>query len=311
MSQLSFVASAISSIINSPVKTYDECVKDGLKIDPSQILDLDTIYKKSLPRIDLKDIIPPKETTYGVNLVQIFVKTLEEDSQSMFVDPSITVLELKDAIYAKFGSDRKTMRLTFNGKQLDDSKTLASYDIQKGCTIQVLSKVVGGYDFYVVRDNLLSPSFDYDFINLSDNGATFVRGMEVYKRPYGWKRIAFNVEQYGTDRTWLGSVGVSPYEWPVSYHGTRVEYIENIVSESYRLGVRFAYGVGIYTSPEINIAEQYSREFDRYNARWKVVLQNRVNPVRLRKCNNNNIWVVPRDEDIRPYGLCIKRVCDI
>ncbi|POG77088.1 ubiquitin-related domain-containing protein, partial [Rhizophagus irregularis DAOM 181602=DAOM 197198] len=149
MSQLSLVASAISSIIKCPVKTYDECKADGLKIDPAQILDLDTIYKKSLIRIKIKDIDPPKDVTFSDNnkLIQIFVKPFESlagNSQSMFVDTSITVLEFKNVICAKFGTVIKMIRLIFNGKQLNDDKTLTSYNIQKGCTIQVLSKVVGG-----------------------------------------------------------------------------------------------------------------------------------------------------------------------
>jgi hypothetical protein len=319
MSQLPLVASAISSIINKPVKTYDECKIKGLKVDPSQILDLDTIHKKSFTRIEPKNMVPPKDLTSSDSnkLIQIFVKPLkplDKDSQSMFVDPSITVLEFKGAICAKFGSDIKMIRLTFNVKQLDDNRTLTSYKIEKYCTIQILSKVFGGnYDFYVIRDDILEPTYDYDFTNLQDNGATFIRGMELYRRPYGWKRIALNVRRYGTDKTWLGSVGTSPHEWPVSYHGTKSEFADSIAREGYQLdrGVRFAYGSGIYSSPQINVAERYATHFDRYNARWKVVFQNRINPARLSMYNSNTYWVIPGDDDIRPYGLCIKKVCDL
>ncbi|CAG8536217.1 uncharacterized protein OCT59_005864 [Rhizophagus irregularis] len=314
MSQLSLVASAISSIIKCPVKTYDECKADGLKIDPAQILDLDTIYKKSLIRIKIKDIDPPKDVTFSDNnkLIQIFVKPFESlagNSQSMFVDTSITVLEFKNVICAKFGTVIKMIRLIFNGKQLNDDKTLTSYNIQKGCTIQVLSKVVGGHDFYVIRPDLLDPSYDRDFTNISDNGETFLRGMELYRRPYGWKRFALNVaRRYGSDAIWLGSVGTSSREWPVSYHGTDVDNAEQIAREGYRneRGVRFSYGTGIYSTPEISIAERFATQFERQNARWKVVFQNRINPVRLSKYNNT--WLVPEDDDIRPYGLCIKRI---
>ncbi|GES74417.1 ubiquitin-related domain-containing protein [Rhizophagus clarus] len=281
MAQLSLFASAISAMIKSPVKTYDECVANGMTIKPSQILDLDTIYKKTLNRIESKDIVPPKNIfSNSVIQIQIFVKPISGDSKSTFVDPNITVLEFKDIIYAKFGFDIKTMRLIFNGKQLIDDKTLSSYNIEKGSTIQVLSKVVGGCDFFVIREDLLDPQYDYDFTNLRDNGTTFIRGMELYKRPYGWERIAVNVSRYGHDRTWLGSVGDSPHEWPVSYHGTRREFIESIINEGYLVsrGVNFAFGRGIYSSPYIEIAEQYAPEFENNNIRYKAVFQNRVNP---------------------------------
>ncbi|CAB4444699.1 unnamed protein product [Rhizophagus irregularis] len=263
MSQLPLVASAISSIIKCPVKTYDECKADGLKIDLSQILDLDTIYKKSLIRIE-KHNVPKEVTTSDSNkLIQIFIKPLDGDSKSIFVDPSITVLEFKNIICAKFGSDIRMMRLIFNGKQLNDFKTLTSYNIQK------------------------DPSYDYDFTNLRDNGTTFIRGMELYKRPYGWKRIALNIR--------------------------KPEFADSIAREGYLLGrgVRFAYGMGVYSTPEINIAERYASQFDRYYARWRVVFQNRVNPVRLSMYHNNVYWVTQRDDDIRPYGLCIKKICDL
>jgi hypothetical protein len=315
MSQLPLVASAISSIINSPVKTYDECVKDGLKVDPSQILDLDTIFKKSLTLFEFKnieDIDPPEVIpSCSTKQIQIFVKPIDGNSQSMFVDPSITVLTFKDSICAKFEYNIRTMRLIFGGKQLDDNKTLASYGIQKGDTIQVLSRVFGGFNFYVINNNLLDPTYDYDFTNLTDSGTIFTRGKETYKRPCGWKRIALNVRKYGHDKRWLGRVGNSSYEWPVSYHGTKKEFANSIANEGYLLsrGERFLYGRGIYSTPVINIAERFAAEFDNNGIRYKVVFQNRANPVGLKKVRNDTYWITPRDEDIRPYGLCIREVC--
>ncbi|RGB41398.1 hypothetical protein C1646_310129 [Rhizophagus diaphanus] len=313
MSQLQLVASAVSSIIESPVKTYDECIANGLKIDPSQILDLDTIHKRSLARIneELEFVHPENMTTH--EQIQIFVIPLEShvvDSQSMFVDPGITVLEFKKAICAKFHYNIETIRLMFDCKQLDDRKILASYKIQKGCTIHVLSRVIGGSGFYVIKSDLLDPSFDYDFTYLKDNGTNFIRGRELYKRPYGWNRIALNVKKFGNDNTWLGRVGNSPHEWPVSYHGTKKEFAESIANEGYLVskGKRFLYGKGIYSTPDIRIAEEYAREFDHINVKYRVIIQNRVNPKGFQRHNNDKYWVTPKDDDIRPYGLCVKRI---
>ncbi|POG70389.1 ubiquitin-related domain-containing protein, partial [Rhizophagus irregularis DAOM 181602=DAOM 197198] len=47
MSELSLVAAALSSIINHPVKTYRECVANGLDVLPNQFLDLDLVHKYS------------------------------------------------------------------------------------------------------------------------------------------------------------------------------------------------------------------------------------------------------------------------
>jgi len=226
----------------------------------------------------------------------------------MIVNPSITVLELKRAIHEKLEIDVESMRLIFAGKQLEDQHTLTSYNIQKECTITILLRIPGGSEPYVITNDFLDPSFNYDFTNINDNGKTFKRGKELYKRPCGWKRIALNVRRYG-DKTWLGCVGDSPHEWPVSYHGTKKEFAESIANEGYLLsrGRRFAYGRGIYSSPDINTAERFAIEFNHNNVRYKVVLQNRVNPAELHKHYNDTYWVTPKNEDIRPYGLCIKR----
>ncbi|CAG8555086.1 4045_t:CDS:1, partial [Gigaspora margarita] len=46
MSALPLIAAALSSIIDYPVKTYDECIAEGL--DPNKILDIELIHKYSL-----------------------------------------------------------------------------------------------------------------------------------------------------------------------------------------------------------------------------------------------------------------------
>src|SRR5204862_1442479 len=58
---LELVAAAISSIINCPVKTYDECVADGLDVLPNQILDLDLVHKYSFIRQEDEEFVqnPP------------------------------------------------------------------------------------------------------------------------------------------------------------------------------------------------------------------------------------------------------------
>ena len=52
MSELSLAASALSSILNIPVKTYDECVANGYSVSPEQILDINFIHRNSLIRVE-------------------------------------------------------------------------------------------------------------------------------------------------------------------------------------------------------------------------------------------------------------------
>src|SRR6266496_4696151 len=118
-------------------------------------LDVDSIYRrKSLMCVDFtsaKVTLPSFTSKPNFIHTQIFLKPLVGDSQSMFVVPSMTVLELKQAIYAKFGCNIKTTHLTFSGKQLEDHRTLTDYKIQKGfCIIQVLYRALGGINFCVI-----------------------------------------------------------------------------------------------------------------------------------------------------------------
>jgi hypothetical protein len=83
----------------------------------------------------------------------------------------------------------------------------------------------------------------------------------------------------------------------------------SIDDEGFKLakGVRFAYGRGTYSAPNIATAELYAKEFTSRNERqYKVVVQNRVHPMNLYMFGD--YWVSPKDENIRPYGLCIKSV---
>ncbi|RGB32148.1 hypothetical protein C1646_670347 [Rhizophagus diaphanus] len=240
--------------------------------------------------------------------IQIFFKTSFGRSHSIFVLPNSSVLELKQAIQKKLYIDRP-IRLGFSSKLLNDRRTLESYNIKRGDTIHILFRMLGGSEYYVINDDFISPQYNFDFTNLRDDGVVYTRGKELYKRPYGWRRIALNINKYG-DNEWLGSAGNSSSEWPVTYHGTKKEFANNIAEKGYLLSEckRFAYGRGIYSTPEVDIAEEYAAEFTHENADYKVVFQNRVNPEGLLKVNNNTYWITPEEENIRPYGLCIKKV---
>ncbi|CAG8833798.1 21330_t:CDS:1, partial [Cetraspora pellucida] len=111
----------------------------------------------------------------------------------------------------------------------------------------------------------------------------------------------------GNDK-WLGT---DQNAWPVSYHGTSTHNAKSIAEDGYDLskGMRFAYGRGIYSTPEVHIAEQYATEFEFEGTKYVMIFQNRVNPASLKRIpvRNGEYWVSEKGEDVRPYGICIKR----
>jgi hypothetical protein len=202
-------------------------------------------------------------------------------------------------------------RFIFAGRQLEDHRKVSDYNIQNGITIHMFLRLRGGgcsNPPLLIGAQLLNPPFDYDFTHVKSRSKSYTRGNLVYKRPDGWMRYALNITDKFGSNAWLGSTN-APGEWPVSYHGTGCHNAMSIAEEGFKLakGARFAYGRGIYSTPNIATAELYAKKFTSSDGKeYMVVIQNRVNPDNLNKFGD--YWVSQKDEDVRPYGLCIKRI---
>ncbi|CAG8547680.1 1232_t:CDS:2, partial [Dentiscutata heterogama] len=199
-------------------------------------------------------------------------------------------------------------RLIFNGIELDDGNALCDYYGMRYESVLQLALQDRGVISYFSSDSL-DPQWNYDFTNVNDNGATHMRGGILYKRPCGWRRFALKVtNRYDNgDNKWLGTDNMA---WPVSYHGTSEHNGKSIADEGFLLskGNQFDFRHGIYSSPDVNLAEKYAHEFDYEGVKYVTIIQNRVNPTNLQKIpkqtGDDEYWVSMNEHPIQ------KHICD-
>lgn len=76
--------------------------------------------------------------------MQVFVKTLTGNTLPFEVESCATVDSIKSQIQVEQGIPVDQQRLTFAGRQLEDSRALADYSIQKESVLDLTMRLCGG-----------------------------------------------------------------------------------------------------------------------------------------------------------------------
>ena len=152
--------------------------------------------------------------------------------------------------------------------------------------------------------------------NNKDNsfwGYDETRGGEDYNPPVGWWRYGLKVlDQYDNgNNDWL-SYDNRPGEWCISYSGLSVtkKGIEKQYEKEKDIRNGGIVGTGVYTSPKPEVIEGNTEMININGINYKMGLMLRVNPDKIRiPKSNNNIWVIEGiSDEIRPYGILLKKI---
>ena len=160
-------------------------------------------------------------------------------------------------------------------------------------------------------------------------GENEYRGGRKYNPPLGWIGIGLNVLNKYENDEWIGCNN-SPGEWCVAYHGVGrfLESSDNvkdvtgkIIKGTFKAGQNQVHrnceninkpgtkvGEGVYCTPNVDTALQYSGKSEINGKIYQTVLMVRVKPKAIRECEDSgDYWVVNGTTDeIRPYRILYK-----
>ena len=246
---------------------------------------------------------------------------------------TVFINQLKDIL----SINENNIFLSFNNKNYFINSYIKTKEFNS-FSLQMIKKYYPGFDqlyeFKIIFDNILKNKKYNDYLDCTGNticpnsSYNLMRGSEKYNPPYGWFGIGLNVMGKYENNDWLENKTDSS-KWAIAYYSVGQscssnkikELINNIItkdglnkgenqfkcSSQDKRHPNKKIGVGIYLTPDINIAEKFSGKITINNKKYKVVLMARVLIDQIREPPDINFWITSK-QYIRLYRILVKEV---
>ena len=132
---------------------------------------------------------------------QIFVKNLLGKSVALDVQATDTVQDVKRKLQDKEAIPAGQQRLVFQTRELEDSRTLADYNIQRDSNLGLVLRLVGGASYQIFVKNLLGKSVALD-VQATDTVQTVKQKLQDKEGiPADQQRLVYTTKELDPTRT--------------------------------------------------------------------------------------------------------------